>query len=199
VQGRSMLSDEERDRIGAPLTTPIKPQQTPPLVTPIPTDNDRPPPLPGFEGQAPTGPTITTTPADPQNWRDLIIDKRNSEILGDNLRAGGIDKPAIGYEAHHIVPSEAGGPRMDALRAKLLLLDIKLNDATNGVWLPGPGASRDATEAYHRTLNNTDYNNAVDDVFKGVLTREQAISALRDISSQLKDGSFPGVRPRPKP
>ncbi len=199
VQGRSMLTDEERALIGAPLTTPSDPRQTPPLVTPIPADSDRMPPLPGLEIQEPTGPTITTTPVDPQNWRDLILDKRNSEILGDNLRAGGIDKPADGYEAHHVVPSSAGGARMDALRAKLELLGIDLNNPANGVWLPGPNASRDATEAYHRTLNNTDYNNAVDDVFVGISTKEEALTALRDIGNQLKDGSFPGVRPRPKP
>ena len=87
---------------------------------------------------------------------------------------------------------------MEALRTRLAELGIDLNDAANGVWLPGPKAPEDATEAYRRRLNNDEYNNAVDQVFRGVANRQDALAALERIESRLKDGSFPGVRPRPK-
>jgi Restriction endonuclease fold toxin 5 len=103
-----MLSDEERDCIGAPLTTPINPQQTPPLVTPIPADNDRPPPLPGLEIQEPTGPTITTTPAETQNWRDLIIFKTEQERYDDAVNAWRAD-PSLGDPRQTLGASD-GGP-----------------------------------------------------------------------------------------
>lgn len=69
--------------------------------------------------------------------------------------------------------------------------------SVNGVWLPGPNSSTDATEAYHRTLNNTDYNQAVVDLFRNVTTVDDAKDVLANIASRLKTGDFPGVRPRP--
>ena len=88
---------------------------------------------------------------------------------------------------------------MDALRTRLVTLGINLNDAANGVWLPGPNAPQDATEAYHRRLNNADYNDAVIASFKGVANQEAAAAILKDVRSQLQNGTFPGVRPRSKP
>jgi A nuclease family of the HNH/ENDO VII superfamily with conserved AHH len=196
---RVALTGDELKALTAPLTNPSDPRPNPPLFTPVPSNDERLGELPGFDAAAPAGPTTTTTPIQWQTWDELIINKQDSEILGVNLRAGGNDKPADGYEAHHIVPSRAGGARMDALRAELKLLEIKLNDAVNGVWLPGPDASRDATEAYHRTLNNKAYNNAVADAFLNVTTKEEAFEVMQRIGSLLQSGNFPGVRPRPKP
>jgi hypothetical protein len=59
-----VLSDDELRRLNQPTTTPIPPQQPngpPPLLG---SDN-RPNPLPGYRGNAPTGPTTHTTPAAP--------------------------------------------------------------------------------------------------------------------------------------
>jgi hypothetical protein len=108
VQGRSMLSDEERDLIGAPLTTPIKPQQTPPLITPIPTDNDRPPPLPWLEIQEPTGPTITTTPIHISSPEDFIIFKTEQERYDDAVNAWRAD-PSL-RDPRQTLGASDGGP-----------------------------------------------------------------------------------------
>ena len=157
-------------------------------------------PLPGMDMSPPNVGAIPGYSAlPPLTIEELLLDKRNSEILGDNLRASGSAKPASGYEAHHIVPSDAGGPAMEVLRARLAALDVDLNAAANGVWLPGPKAPVSATEAYHRRLNNPEYNDAVNRALSEVTSGEQALAALKDIGNQLKDGSFPGVRPRPKP
>ena len=108
VQGRSILTDEERDRIGAPLTTPINPQQTPPLVTPIPTDNDRPPPLPGLEIQEPTGPTITTTPIHVSSPEDFITFKTEQERYDDAVNAWRAD-PSL-RDPRQTLGASDGGP-----------------------------------------------------------------------------------------
>jgi A nuclease family of the HNH/ENDO VII superfamily with conserved AHH len=197
---RMALTDDEIRALNAPMSNPADPRSTPPLVTPIPTDRDRMPPLPGMDMAPPDVGAIPGYEAlPPPTIDDLLLDKQDSEVLGDNLLAAGSAKPAEGYEAHHIVPSNAGDARMDALRAQLVALGIDLNDAANGVWLPGPKAPEDAPEAYHRRLNNSDYNEAVAGIFDGVASREEALVALRDISNQLRDGNFPGVRPRPNP
>jgi A nuclease family of the HNH/ENDO VII superfamily with conserved AHH len=184
VQGRSMLSDDERDRIGAPLTTPIKPQQTPPLVTPIPTDNDRPPPLPGFEGQAPTGPTITTTPADLQIWRDFIVETRDSRELGDNLIAGGSPKPGTGYQPHHMVP--INDPRAADIQRLLEDAKIDLNSAANGVWLPQNSSVPNSRETPHNETFRDSYFDYLDKAFAGVTVRADIESRLRQIREDLQ-------------
>ena len=87
---------------------------------------------------------------------------------------------------------------MEALRQRLVDLGLKLNDAANGVWLPGAGAPENATGAYHPRLNNDVYNEAVIRAFDDVTTLERAKQVLADIGSQLQqDGdASPGIRPR---
>jgi hypothetical protein len=86
---------------------------------------------------------------------------------------------------------------MDELRDRLQGMGLDLNAAGNGVWLPGANAPEGATGAYHPRLNNREYNDAVIDAFRNVRTLGQAQQTLQDIRTQLQDGSFPGVRPRP--
>jgi A nuclease family of the HNH/ENDO VII superfamily with conserved AHH len=184
VQGRSMLTDEERDRIGAPLTTPISPQQTPPLATPIPSDNDRPPPLPGLEIQEPTGPTITTTPADPQNWRDLIIETRDSRELGDNLIAGGSPKPGTGYQPHHVIP--INDPRAADIQRRLQDARIDLNSAANGVWLPQNSSVSNKGETPHNETFRDSYFDYLDKAFAGATDKADLESRLQQVRDDLK-------------
>ena len=184
VQGRSMLTDEERDRIGAPLTTPIDPRQTPPLVTPIPTDGERMPPLPGLEIQEPVGPTITTTPADPQNWRDLIIETRDSRELGDNLIAGGSPKPGTGYQPHHVVP--INDPRAADIQRRLQDARIDLNSAANGVWLPQNSSVSYKGETPHNETFRDSYFDYLDKAFAGATDKADLESRLQQVRDDLK-------------
>jgi hypothetical protein len=165
-----------------PLALPdwaARPEALPPSVAGPPAAA-----VPGYEEQ----------PLSPQ---DLIIQRQDSEALGASLGASGKPRPD-GYEAHHIVPSRAGGEDMEALRQRLVGLGLDLNDAANGVWLPGPDAPVEAPEAYHRRLNNRDYNEAVVRAFDEVTTLQEAKDVLSRIGSLLQQGGarFPGIRPR---
>jgi A nuclease family of the HNH/ENDO VII superfamily with conserved AHH len=139
--------------------------------------------VPGYEAQTPA-------------WGDNIVTS-NSDLLGQNLEAAGKPKPGDGYQAHHVVPDKAGGSAMQGVRDKLASLGIEIDSAFNGVWLRGSKADRDAPEAYHPRLNNRDYNDAVVNEFKLVTNAEEAIAALQRIAVALRNGTFPGVRPRP--
>lgn len=96
-----------------------------------------------------------------------------------------------------MIPSTAGGADMDRVRAELQRLGLDLNDAANGVWLPGWRSAEGSPGAYHQALNNDVYNRAIRSLFRDVTTLDEARAVLADIKGQLKDGSFPGVRPRP--
>jgi A nuclease family of the HNH/ENDO VII superfamily with conserved AHH len=186
------------------LITPNNgPQSTPPMINvPPPIDLGR------QEGYTPApaeldapNHTGNTSPMPLPTWDDLIVTS-DSRILGENLTDGiggnfGPQARPPGYEAHHIVPTNAGGVLMDELRARLAALGLtNLNQAINCVWLPGPNAPADATEAYHRRLNNDDYNDAVINEFRNVTTLDQVKDVLNDISDKLRRNAFPGARPR---
>ncbi|HUG23539.1 AHH domain-containing protein, partial [Piscinibacter sp.] len=191
----AVLSDEELQCLRAPVINvpPTVPQGTPGYLPA--NDEQLDGRTPGYGASPEVGPEFTATPMDGMSIEDLLIFKRDSAILGTNLSATG-ELGRVGDEAHHIVPSRAGGARMQAVRQLLTGLGVDLNSAVNGVWLPGANAPDDATGAYHPRLNNDDYNRAIEKAFIGVTTREQAEDALQRIKGQLQDGAFPGVRPR---
>jgi hypothetical protein len=178
---------------------PPAPPAGPPPLTPPPNLVDKPgSQTPPSLAQQPAGPIVEVYPMGPPlTVDDLIIESRNSQILGDNLRAAGVEPPDSTYEPHHIVPSRAGGARMDAIRNLLADVGVGLNDAPNGTWVPSARSAEDAPGAYHPRLNNDVYNDAVIQELTGVTTKEQAINILADIAARLATGDFPGVRPRP--
>jgi A nuclease family of the HNH/ENDO VII superfamily with conserved AHH len=97
-----------------------------------------------------------------------------------------------------MVPSKAGGPAMQAIRDKLAVLELDLNDAANGVWLPGPRSTEAPGEpAYHPRLTNDKYNEAMIKLLNPVATKQEAIRVLAEIATMLQSREFPGVRPRP--
>ena len=196
------LSDTERAEMLRPTTTPAQPQppQSPP---PLPASHESSQPLPGYTPEGVQQPTVIGTPAAPQpTWEDLVIEASNSEKLGQNMRDVGRTPPLDsdgnelpGYIPHHMLPSEKWA-ELDPLRDRFAAWNIDLNSADNGVWLPGYRSPTDALGSYHESLHNGDYRDAFRDAFRGVTTREEAVSVLADIRSQLQEGSFPGSRPR---
>jgi hypothetical protein len=82
------------------------------------------------------------------------------------------------------------------LRDKFEQWGIGLNDAANGVWLPGSTAPSDATGSYHERLHNSEYRDAISRAFEGIATRQDALDKLAEIKQQLQAGTFPGSRPR---
>jgi hypothetical protein len=188
------------NKLQGPLTTPTpapRPSSPPPLV--VPDWANRNEPKPGYLAPPPAGPTPLVTPAAPQpTAADLILNKTNADKLAENLEKAGKPKPAAGYQPHHMVPSRDGGPAMQAIRDKLAVLDLDLNDAANGIWLPGwKSVETPGEPAYHQRLANDDYNQAIIELLEPVTTKQEAIGVLERIGARLQIQDFPGVRPRP--
>jgi len=194
--GFVVMSEDEIARLSAPITTPVAPPQPP--LPPLPAWANRPEALPGYQAGPATPPTPGFEPR-PLVPEDLLIEQRNSQILGQNLEAAGRPRPAEGYDPHHILPSEKWA-ELDDLRQQFAEWGIDLNDAANGVWLPGSGAPSDAAGSYHERIHNSEYRRAVQRAFEGVTSHEDALATLDRIRTQLEAGTFPGSRPRvPKP
>lgn len=103
----------------------------------------------------------------------------SSRALGRALEAAGIARPA-GSAAHHVVAGSAPGAA--AARATLQRLGVGINDAANGVFLPG---------ARHASLHTAEYFEAVNRALAGATTRAQAEQILQSIARGLQAGTFP--------
>jgi hypothetical protein len=124
---------------------------------------------------------------------DNLVFKRLSEILGKNLETAGTTRPSDSA-AHHIVPE--GDERAEALRQRLKDLNIDINSAENGVFLPQkPGST--APGAYHPKLNNDNYYYQLRKDFRGINSRSDALDVLSNIRGQLLNGTYPGSQPVP--
>lgn len=66
--------------------------------------------------------------------RKLRWEKHDSQRLGKNLRLAGKARPDDKCHAHAIVAG--GDPNAIALRALLAVMNIRIDDAVNGIWLP---------------------------------------------------------------
>ena len=137
----------------------------------------------------------TTFPGLVVTAAELVMLKSSAEKLASAPTNAGEPRPE-GYEPHHMVPSRAGGAAMDELRQRLQGMGIDLDGATNGVWLPSARAPENASGAYHPRLNNAEYNDALVGRLAGVTDRGRAEAILADVKVELKNGTFPGVRPR---
>ncbi|AVS67175.1 hypothetical protein C8245_17080 [Paracidovorax avenae] len=122
-----------------------------------------------------------------------LVFKSPSDILGDNLEAAGYARPE-GSAAHHIVPY--GDRRAQDVRDRLRDLEIDLNSADNGVFLPQvPGSA--APGAYHPSLNSDDYHRQLQRDFSGINSKPDALDVLGNIREKLLNGSYPGSKPVP--
>lgn len=100
-------------------------------------------------------PALEGTPgyeaAEAMTAEDLAIEKRASEILSDNLRRNGEYPHAYsdgGVDAaHHIVPHASKYAK--EARQMLSDLDIDINTADNGIWLPHNQRQAESSKTYH--------------------------------------------------
>jgi len=117
------------------------------------------------------------------------ISKPSSRQLGTNLEAAGAPRPP-GTAAHHIVAGNSRGAQ-DA-RETLDELDIDINEAGNGVFLPANrGSPNPDSAATHSTLHTDAYYNEVNRILGGAETREEALEALEYIRTKLQSGWSP--------
>jgi hypothetical protein len=97
---------------------------------------------------------------------------------------------ASGDAAHHIVAGSA--PEAAAARKILEKFGIGINDAANGVFLPGNLAADNAAgAAVHSTLHTGAYYRAVNAALAGATSRAGALLILGDIAESLRGGGFP--------
>jgi hypothetical protein len=81
---------------------------------------------------------------------------------------------------------------------KLKNWGIDINDADNGVWLPGSKSPENAPGAYHPRLNNKEYIDGVRRELLSARNADEARARLRLIGEDLQRGEFSGVKPRSK-
>ena len=113
----------------------------------------------------------------------------NAKILGDNLEASGVTRPAD-TAAHHIVASTS--PKAAAARQQLAKFGIDINDASNGVFLPRGSASANPTGAsVHSRIHTNDYYSYVNDLIGGARNANEARDVLGHLQRQLQGGYWP--------
>jgi hypothetical protein len=115
----------------------------------------------------------------PQGTPAATATSPSSRALGRALEAAGHARPP-GSAAHHIVAGSA--PGADVARAVLSKFGIGINEAANGVFLPG---------AQHAALHTNEYYTAVNAALQGATTRQQALNTLQSVGQALQAGKFP--------
>ncbi|MGV8857608.1 RHS repeat-associated core domain-containing protein [Rhodoglobus sp.] len=119
----------------------------------------------------------------------VAISRPSSRVLGANLEAAGTIRPA-GSAAHHIVAGNAKSAAQS--RATLQRLGIDINDASNGVFLPGRLTSPNPTgAAVHSTIHTNAYYQEVNRLVVKSTSPAGATDVLNLIRSQLLSGGFP--------
>jgi hypothetical protein len=94
------------------------------------------------------------------------------------------------FKAHHIVAGAA--PEAAAARAILRQFGIGINDAANGIFLPGNLAADNlAGAAVHSTVHTAAYYQAVNEALAGATTQQQVVDILRYIEQSLQSGGLP--------
>lgn len=122
----------------------------------------------------------------------MIKEEHNSRRLGDFLSCQGYTRPGDEFEAHALV--SGGNPRAAVAREIIAQYKIRIDEPTNGLWLPN----------FKRNLGqNPDYSNAHRPVHKKVYylnitaCLEQAMNPmharviLRRVAQGLITGDFP--------
>ncbi|MGW0828685.1 AHH domain-containing protein, partial [Streptomyces sp. NPDC002845] len=113
----------------------------------------------------------------------------NAKILGDNLVASGVRRPAE-TAAHHIVASTS--KKATPARQVLTKYNIDINTAANGVFLPkSTSAPNPNGRSVHSRIHTNEYFTYVNDMMSGARNRGEAIDVLNHISRQLQSGYWP--------
>ena len=120
----------------------------------------------------------------------VLVHNGCSKKLARAIKAAtGVERPA-GFATHHI--AAGGAPRAKPAVKILEDLEIGIDDAVNGVYLPNSKAAAEASGlAYHRGLHTNKYYDAVNARLRGSASKEEAIERLGEIASELVAGTFP--------
>lgn len=144
----------------------------------------------------PTGEAFDTIPEFPnqqiESWEDYLIVKRQSDILAENMRLGGMGSRPKGYAAHHIVAWDDNRYSVcQDLRDLLNNNGIGINDSENGVYLPARKITKNPNEAYHPEIHTKEYYKNIYDELEVYNNNTQGLkNALKDIGQRLKNNQF---------
>lgn len=133
----------------------------------------------------------------PAGWTDPLGLSTASDavVLAENLTNCGSPRPSSRHKAHHIVMSNSNDPKMKALREKMGKngLDIDINDAANGVWLPETSGDRlpGSTKTAHKGqgVHGQDYKNKVYQKLIGASTQDEFYKGLAELKADLEGGT----------
>ncbi|MFB9201104.1 polymorphic toxin-type HINT domain-containing protein [Nonomuraea spiralis] len=122
------------------------------------------------------------------NFRGILVHNSNpcSKTLGENLEKAG-QKGQSGEAAHHIVAGT--DKRADPARKILDRFGIDINDAANGVWLPGGSKKPNPGGAIpHSRVHTNSYYDSVNDALGMAQTKDEAMDILGQLRRELRDG-----------
>ncbi|MCW8125698.1 AHH domain-containing protein [Microbulbifer halophilus] len=128
---------------------------------------------------------------------ELKEEKHKSSRLGRHMLATGDAKPHSKCHAHAIVAG--GAPEADATRAVLAWFQVRIDDPTNGCWLPGTKAVVHMMPhwlqraAPHLSLHRGEYYEWVSRFISldMIGSREDLIRELKFLEHRLQSGAFP--------
>jgi hypothetical protein len=137
----------------------------------------------------PEGTRVTTSP------KSRTASLSDEEMLAANMKAAGREVPP-GHDAHHLVLKRGGGTWGDRARRELRRVGISVNDADNGIALPGSSVPRGTVPEpeggpWHATMHTERYYQEIATRLRGVTDEEEARAVLRQIQTDIVDGNFP--------
>ena len=123
---------------------------------------------------------------------ELIAEQHNSKRLGEFLGSVGYERPNCGnFEAHAIV--SGGHVRAEAAREILAQYNVRIDDPSNGVWLPNykRNLSKNPEFSYaHRTVHRKTYYLNITSCLEQAMSPMHARAILRRIARGVVSGAF---------
>jgi len=133
---------------------------------------------------------------DPLVWVDplgLMSCSSDAKLLRENMVAAGKVEPGFKNSAHHIVMSNSTDSRMVALQNKMKDLDIDINTAENGIFLPSSSKVKlppGSTLPNHASIHTTAYKQKVFDRLSSINNSSDFLRELNKISTEIAGGIF---------
>ena len=132
----------------------------------------------------------------PVGWVDpfgLAGCSHDAKILRENMEAAGKVAPAYKNSAHHIIMSNSNDVRMRWLRRKIDRMELDINSAENGIFLPTSSAVKTSIGTSlpaHSTIHTNVYKQNVFDRLKNIKEPNELLSELNNISNDIVKGIF---------
>jgi hypothetical protein len=131
-----------------------------------------------------------------ENPFELLEEKHHpTTVLARNMRADGRPQPSQRHSPHHIVQGKGKHPRTADVRLNLHLYGIRINDPSNGVWMPRTKADRGHWSMpgapAHSEIHTFNYETWINFLLAPLEGEEVIRAALMRIRCLLRDGKQP--------